>query len=171
MNERGALVLLEAQDRTRWDRAQIATGLALVDKALLMHEPGPYQIQAAISALHAQATYPEQTDWRQIVVLYGELLKRTYTPVIELNRAVAAGMAFGTEAGLLLIDQLARSGALHSYHPFYVARADLLRRAGRIDEARTSYLTALDLCHNAVERNVLLERLQEMKDREPRTEN
>lgn len=160
VDERGALVLLEAQDRSRWDRAQIATGLALLDKTLLMREPGPYQIQAAISALHVQATQPEATDWRQIAVLYGELLKHTHTPVIELNRAVAVGMAFGAENGLLLIQQIARDGALRSYHPFYVAQADLLRRAGRIDEARASYLAALDLCHNAVERNVLLECLQ-----------
>jgi RNA polymerase sigma-70 factor (ECF subfamily) len=162
VDQHGNLVLLDAQDRTLWDRAQISTGLALLDKALSMRQPGPYQLQAAISALHAQAVRPADTDWPQIAALYDELRKLTDTPVIALNRAVAIGMAYGPEAGLQALEPLAREEALRGYHPFYLARADMLRRLGRMGEARGNYLKALDLCRNTVERNALLRRLQEL---------
>lgn len=160
----GALVLLEAQDRTLWDRAQIATGLAMLDKALQMRHPGPYQIQAAISALHARAARPEETDWREIVLLYNALLGHTRTPVIELNRAVALGLAYGPQYGLNLLDLTEQRGELRDYHPFHVARADLLRRAGQPHEARAAYARALELCQNSVERAALLRRLAEIDD-------
>jgi RNA polymerase sigma-70 factor (ECF subfamily) len=166
VGEHGELVLLDAQDRTLWDRAQINMGLSLLDTALAMRQPGPYQIQAAISALHVRAPSATQTDWPQIAALYGELLRFSATPVIELNLAVAVGMAYGPEHGLQLIERLERGGTLRNYHPFHVARADMLRRAGRRDEARNSYLAALDLCQNAVERNALLQRIDEL-GREP----
>lgn len=155
----GDLVLLSAQDRSRWDRAQISAGLGMLDTALAMRRPGPYQIQAAISALHAQAATPEATDWVQIAALYGELLIHTSSPVIALNRAVALGMAFGPPAGLEAIDLLAGESSLRDYHPFHLARADLLERAGRRDEARAAYLTALDLCKNRIERAAIMRRL------------
>jgi RNA polymerase sigma-70 factor (ECF subfamily) len=163
----GELVLLEAQDRARWDRAQIALGLALVEKALAMRQPGPYQIQAAISALHAQAPAPTATDWPQIAALYSALLGFTNTPVIALNRAVAVGMAHGPDDGLRLLDRLGREGALRHYHPFYVARADMLRRAGRPAEARSSYAAALDLCENGVERAAIMARIAELSAATP----
>jgi RNA polymerase sigma-70 factor (ECF subfamily) len=155
----GRLVLLEAQDRRLWDRAQIQTGLALVEQALRMGHPGPYQIQAAISALHAQSAAPEQTDWVQIAALYGELLMHTSSPVIALNRAVALGMAFGPGQGLAALDLLEGEPSLRDYHPFYLARADLLRRAGDRARARAAYLRALDLCQNSVERGAILRQL------------
>lgn len=158
----GRLVLLEDQDRARWDRAQIGAGLALLDKALAMRRPGPYQLQAAISALHAQAATPEATDWTQIAILYGELLRHTSSPVIALNRAVAVGMAFGPEAGLLDLAGLERDPALRHYHPLALARADMLRRLGRREEARAAYLQALDLCANAVERGAILRHLAQL---------
>lgn len=158
----GALVLLAEQDRSLWDRAQIGTGLALLDKALAMRRPGPYQIQAAISALHVRAPRAEATDWQQIAALYGELLRYASTPVIELNRAVAIGMAHGTEAGLAALAPLDESGALRDYHPYHLARADLLRRAGRPQEAGAAFLAALDLCRNAVEREAIMRRLKDL---------
>jgi RNA polymerase sigma-70 factor (ECF subfamily) len=164
----GELVLLEAQDRGRWDRAQIALGLALVEKALAMRQAGPYQIQAAISALHAQAATPEATDWPQIAALYGALLSHSNTPVVALNQAVAVGMAYGPEEGLRLLEALEREGALRHYHPFHVARADMLRRAGRPAEARASYAAALDLCENSVERAALMARIAQLPSSEER---
>jgi RNA polymerase sigma-70 factor (ECF subfamily) len=158
----GALVLLEAQDRTLWDRAQIHTGLALLEKALSLRSPGPYQIQAAISALHAQAPTPAATDWTQIAALYGELLLHTSSPVIALNRAVAIAMAFGPERGLADLDLLADEPTLRDYHQLPLARADMLRRLGRADEARAAYLRALELCQNSVERAAILRRLGEV---------
>jgi RNA polymerase sigma-70 factor (ECF subfamily) len=156
----GELVLLAAQDRSRWDQAQIASGLALLDTALAMRAPGPYQIQAAISALHAQARTPESTDWVEIAALYGELLLRSPNPVVALNRAVALGMAFGPAAGLEALDLLADEPALTAYHPYHVARADLLVRAGQRDEAQIAYQAALERCSNAVERELLLKRAE-----------
>jgi RNA polymerase sigma-70 factor (ECF subfamily) len=155
----GALVLLGEQNRALWDRAQIATGLALVDKSLSMGNPGPYQIQAAISALHAQAPTVEATDWPQIAALYGELLRHSSSPVIALNRAVAIGMAFGPQAGLQALSALGSEPELRDYHPLYLAHADMLRRAGDVAAARTLYLRALDLCRNSVERGAILRQL------------
>lgn len=163
MDAQGELVLLDAQDRSRWDRAQIATGLALLDTALAMRHAGPYQTQAAISALHVQADRPEETDWQQIVVLYDVLLTFGHAPVVELNRAVAVGMAYGPAAGLRMLAPLTQEPSVQVYHPFYLARADLLRRAGRLAESRADYLRALDLCQNAVERHVILRRLGEIE--------
>lgn len=155
----GALVLLDAQDRELWDRAQISTGLALLEKALSFREPGPYQIQAAIAALHAQARTPDETDWVQIAALYGELLLHTGSPVIALNRAVALGMAYGPEQGLAALELLAGEPSLRDYHQLPLARADLLRRLGRADEAGAAYRAALALCRNAVERAAILRQL------------
>jgi RNA polymerase sigma-70 factor (ECF subfamily) len=162
VDEGGALVLLERQDRARWDRAQIDAGLALLDQALAMRRPGPYQIQAAISALHAQAPSAAATDWTQIAALYGELLLHTSSPVIALNRAVALGMAFGPEAGLEAIELLDDEPSLRDYHPLALARADMLRRLGRHEEARAAYLAALELCRSGVERAAILLRLGEL---------
>jgi RNA polymerase sigma-70 factor (ECF subfamily) len=160
-DEQGDLVLLEAQDRTRWDLAQIATGLALLDKALAMRYPGPYQIQAAISALHAQASSNHDTDWPQIAALYRELCTYTQSPVVELNRAVAVGMAEGPQQGLALIEEL--RAELSGYHPFYLAQADMLRRLGRSDQARQQYRAALERCHNQVARAAIQRRLDELQ--------
>jgi RNA polymerase sigma-70 factor (ECF subfamily) len=148
----GELVLLADQDRSLWDRAQIGAGLALLETALHMRAPGPYQIQAAISALHARSEQPEQTDWPQIAVLYGELLRWNPSPMVELNRAVAVGMAWGAERGLALVAAREDRPELRASHHLHMARADMLRRLGRLDEARASYLTARDLCQNLVER-------------------
>jgi RNA polymerase sigma-70 factor, ECF subfamily len=155
----GELITLDRQDRARWDRAQIAQGLRLLDAALAMRHPGPYQIQAAIAALHVQAASAEETDWAQITVLYGELLRHNFTPVVELNRAVAAAMAYGPHESLPILAQLDREGALEHYHPFHVAYADSLRRAGRVDEARERFRRALELCANSVERMAIQRQL------------
>jgi RNA polymerase sigma-70 factor (ECF subfamily) len=155
----GALVLLEEQDRQRWNRKEIAEGMALLDRALLLRRPGPYQIQAAIAALHAQAERAEETDWRQIALLYQSLARLTPSPIVELNRAVAVAMADGPEEGLRLIEALRLEDSLASYHWFYAARADLLRRDGRMDEAAADYVQALRLCVNGAERRFLQRRL------------
>lgn len=158
----GALVPLEEQDRARWDRAKIGTGLAQLDHALAAGMPGPYQIQAAIAALHVQADRPEETDWRQIAALYGALVRRQSWPVWELNRAVAVAMALGPDAGLALLAPLEQGGALAGYYLLPAVRADLERRAGRSDAAAESYRRALALVGNAVERTYLERRLAEV---------
>jgi RNA polymerase sigma-70 factor (ECF subfamily) len=154
----GELVLLEEQDRSRWDRAEIEEGSALVDRALRVGRPGPYQLQAAIAALHGAAGRPEDTDWRQIALLYGRLAEIRPTPVVELNRAAAVAMAEGPERGLELMAPLAP--ALEHYHLFHAARADLLRRLGRHDESAAAYRRALALVSNDVERRFLERRLR-----------
>jgi RNA polymerase sigma-70 factor (ECF subfamily) len=156
------LILLEEQDRSLWDRAEIEEGLATLDRALVRRRPGPYQIQAAISGLHASAARPEETDWLQIALLYGRLAQLNPSPVVELNRAVAVAMAEGPRCGLALLDQLEASGSLDDYYPFYVARADLLRRAGCLAEAGAAYRKALALTQNNVERAFLQRRLAEI---------
>jgi RNA polymerase sigma-70 factor, ECF subfamily len=158
----GDLILLEDQDRTLWDRAEIEEGLALLDHAVQMRCPGPYQIQAAISGLHAQAARAEETDWAQIALLYGSLVRFTPSPVVELNRAVAVAMSSGPECALALIDELRLSESLNDYTFFHTALADLQRRAGRFDLAAASYTRALDLCQNAVERRFIQRRLAEL---------
>ncbi len=155
----GDLVLLEDQDRTRWDAAQIAEGLLLVEEAL-RRGPGPYGIQAAIAALHARAAHPDQTDWPQIVQLYRVLLRRGATPVIALNHAVAVAMAQGPETGLSLLAELAAE--LDGYHLFHAARADLLRRTGAAEAAAAAYRRALELVRSAPERRFLERRLGEV---------
>jgi RNA polymerase sigma-70 factor, ECF subfamily len=156
---RGDLVLLEDQDRARWDQEMIDEGLALIDAAVEIRRPGPYQVQAAIAALHARAPRPEDTDWPQIATLYRGLKAMWPTPVIELNRAVAVAMADGPDAGLALMDPLADE--LDRYHLFHAARADLLRRSGRTKEAKLAYRRALDLVTNPVERKYLMRRVME----------
>jgi len=155
----GSLVLLEDQDRARWDHDAIDDGSRILDDALALRAPGPYQMQAAIAALHARAPRPEDTDWPQIAALYGALLAVEPSPVIALNRAVAVAMADGPAAGLPLVDALAEP--LDRYHLFHAARADLLRRLGRLDEAGAAYARALALATNPAERSFLGRRLAE----------
>ena len=158
----GALVLLADQDRTLWERDKIGEGVALLERALRCGRPGPYQIQAAIAALHAEAAEAEATDWPQIAALYDELQRRQPTPVVALNRAVAVAMAYGPLRGLALLDELGEQGALDRYHLFHAARADLLRRAGWLEAAQRAYEAALALSENRVERAFLEKRLAEV---------
>lgn len=155
VDAQGDLVTLEEQDRSRWDRTQIDRALPLVESALRGRPPRRYALQAAIGALHAQAPTAEQTDWRQIAALYQILARVAPSPVVELNRAVAIAMAGDFEAGLRLIDSLAGRGSLARYHLLPAARADLLRRLDRTDEARAAYDEALALVNNDVERRYL----------------
>jgi RNA polymerase sigma-70 factor (ECF subfamily) len=155
-DERGDVVLLEDQDRARWDRAQIAEALALVPDAL-RGGPGPYGVQAAIAALHASAPRAADTDWRQIAALFDELVRRQPSPIVALNRAVAYAMCQGPAAGLPLIDELADE--LGDYHLWHAARADLLRRLGRRTEAAAAYRAALEHVGSAPERRFLEGRL------------
>jgi len=156
-DEAGDLILLEAQDRTLWDHDMIDEGLRLLDGALAERRPGPYLLQAAIAALHARAPRPEDTDWPQIAGLYGRLLALMPSPVVELNRAVAISMADGPAAGLALVDTL--SSELSEYHLYHAARADMLHRLGRDDEAATAYAKALERATNPAERAFLTRRL------------
>jgi RNA polymerase sigma-70 factor (ECF subfamily) len=157
----GDIVLLEDQDRSLWDRGQIAEGTALVERALRSRRFGPYTIQAAIAAVHAEATSFPATDWEQIVGLYDVLLRAEPSPVVELNRAVAVAMRDGPEAGLELVDRILERGELDEYHLAHAARADLCRRLGRKMEARASYERALDLARQEPERRFLERRLLE----------
>lgn len=163
LNAQGDLVLLEDQNRKLWDHHEIDEGREILVGALQRRDPGPYQIQAAIAALHGEAKRAEDTDWKQIALLYAELGRMNNSPVIELNRAVAVAMAEGPVNGLKLLDHLEEQGALKDYHLFYSARGDLLRRTGWLDEALTSYQRALDLCQNAVEQKFLRGRLTEIE--------
>jgi RNA polymerase sigma-70 factor (ECF subfamily) len=147
----GAIVLLGDQDRSRWDRVLIAEGQAIVRACLRRNQPGPYQIQAAINAVHSDAPTAADTDWRQILALYDQLLAVAPTPVVALNRAVAVAEIHGPEAALLEVDTLDLTG----YHLFHATRADLLRRLGRAAEAAAAYDQALDLAQNAAERRFL----------------
>jgi RNA polymerase sigma-70 factor, ECF subfamily len=158
----GALVTLEEQDRTLWDRAQIEEGVELVDKAMQIGRVGPYQMQAAIAALHAEAAGPADTDWPQIAALYGVLARIQPSPVVQLNRAVAIGMAEGPHRGLALIDELGTSGELDRYHLFHAARAEMLRRLGSFEAAAGAYRRALALMANGVERAYLERRLAQL---------
>ena len=160
---RGELVPLEEQHRSLWDTTAIEEGTALLDAVVARRRPGPYQIQAAIAALHARARRAEETDWPQIAALYGALLRRSPTPVVELNAAVALAMAVSVEKGLAWLDGIARRGELDGYHLLPAARADLLRRAGRRDEAAAEYRRALGLVRNAAERGYLERRLAEVE--------
>ncbi|RBM19574.1 RNA polymerase subunit sigma-24 [Prauserella sp. PE36] len=154
----GELVLLAEQDRSRWDRALVAEGQALVRQCLRRNRPGPYQIQAAINAVHSDAPSAAATDWRQIMRLYDKLLAIVPTPVVALNRAVAVAEVEGPGAALALVDDL----KLHRYHLFHAIRADLLRRLGRTGEAARAYETALDRTANEAERALLRRRLAEL---------
>ncbi len=152
--DEGRLVLLDDQDRWLWDEDEIAEGSELVEAALRRRRPGPYQLQAAIAACHTG----EESDWAQIVALYGELLRLQPSPVVELNQGVAVAMADGPEAGLAAIDQIA---GLDEYRHFHSARAGLLRRLGREDEARAAYRRALELAPTEAERDFLERRITE----------
>jgi RNA polymerase sigma-70 factor (ECF subfamily) len=159
----GDLVLLEDQDRTRWDRPAIKEGQALLDRAIRAGRPGPYQVQAAIASLHDAEASAAATDWPQIAALYGRLAALTPSPVVELNRAVAVAMSEGPASGLALLDPLASEPALAGYPYFHAARADLLRRLGRLAEAARAYRTAMGLTSNEVERAFLARRLAEVE--------
>jgi len=167
VNSSGELVPLEEQDRSTWHARQIEEGLQLVEKALRMGHAGAYQLQAAIAAVHAQAKMPQQTDWKQIAALYAELARRSTSPVVALNHAVAVAMSDGCEQGLALIHQLGASGDLDSYYLYHAARADLLRRLGRKDQALAAYDRTLSLTTNAVERRYLRRRVAELQSSAP----
>jgi RNA polymerase sigma-70 factor, ECF subfamily len=156
----GDIVLLEAQDESLWDRAQIDEGCLLLERALRMGMPGPYQVQAAIAATHARRGSAAETDWAQIAALYETLAAITPTPVVELNRAVAVAMCSGPEAGLLLLERLEPD--LSGFHLFHSARAELLRRLGRRPEAADAYRRALALDVSTAERKLLAARLHEV---------
>jgi RNA polymerase sigma-70 factor (ECF subfamily) len=158
----GELILLEHQDRSLWNREQIAEGVALVEKALLSHRFGSYTLQAAIAAVHAEAETAAVTDWRQIVALYNRLARIQPSPVVELNRAVAIAMRDGPAVGLASIDAVLAQGELANYYLAHSARADMCRRLGRIAEARSSYEKALALTQQEPERKFLQERLRQL---------
>jgi RNA polymerase sigma-70 factor, ECF subfamily len=161
----GEIVLLDAQDRTRWNRAQIAEGVALVERALSSKRAGPYSLQAAIAALHAEAMDAAATDWPQIVGLYDVLMRLDPSPVVELNRAAAIAMRDGPQAGLALVDAILARGDLADYHLAYSAKADLCRRLGRTADAIAAYERALTLTTQAPERRFIERRLVELRDR------
>jgi RNA polymerase sigma-70 factor (ECF subfamily) len=158
-DKNGDLVPLEDQDRSVWNQGQIAEGSEMVDRALRMRRVGPYQLQAAIAALHAEAKTAAETDWQQILALYNELSILSASPIVKLNRAVAIAMARGLEAGLAAIDRVGSTGELDQYYLFHAARADLLRRLGRSGDAAGSYRKAIALTNNAVEQAYLRRRL------------
>ena len=162
MNADGKFVTLEEQDRSRWDREEIDEGLQLVEKALKMGGVGNYQIQAAIAAVHSEASTADQTDWPQVVALYQELMRINSSPVIALNHAAAVAMSEGAESGLALINEANTGNRLENYYLFHASRADLLRRLNRLDEAATSYTRALSLTTNRIEQQYLRERLNEV---------
>jgi RNA polymerase sigma-70 factor, ECF subfamily len=161
----GDLVLLEDQDRSRWDRTKIDEGVGLVERALPGGNPGPYALQAAIAAVHDEARSIDETDWRQIVVLYDLLQRVAPSPLVALNRAVAVGMADGPAAGLAGVEELAGDGALDRYHPFHLARGRFLEQLGRRAEAAQAYRRALALAGNQPEREFLQRRLAALETR------
>ncbi|HKE59251.1 MAG TPA: RNA polymerase sigma factor [Pyrinomonadaceae bacterium] len=162
IDKQGELVTLEEQDRTQWDAAEIREGLELVEQALRRRRIGSYQLQAAIAAVHAEAKSAADTDWAQIVALYGELRRLNPSPVVALNHAAAVAMSEGPERGLRLIDAVGASGQMDNYALYHAARADLLRRLLRFSEARSAYERALELNTNLVEQQYLKKRLQEV---------
>jgi len=165
INSRGELVTLEEQDRSRWDYNQIAEGLGLVDRALRLARVGPYQLQAAIAAVHAQARVATETDWAEVATLYERLLQLMPSAVIALNHAVAVALCEGLGRGLTLVDEAGSSGQLDDYYLFHAARADLLRRLDRFPEAAEAYRRALSLVTNQVEKQYLGRRLSEVSGR------
>ena len=158
----GALATLEEQDRSRWDRAEIEEGTRLVEAALPQRRVGPYQLQAAIAAVHANAESSNATDWAEIAALYRELAAISPGPVVALNHAVAVAMSEGLEKGLALIDELGASGELGDYYLYHAARADLLRRLGRNADASSAYRAAMNLTTNDVEQTYLRRRLAQV---------
>ncbi len=156
----GELVLLDDQDRSRWDAARIAEGRALVERALAAGRPGPYQLQAAVAALHDEAATAADTDWAQIAALYAALARMDPSPVVQLNFAVAVAMADRPEVGLAMMDGIAADGTLDTYPYLHAARADMLRRLERWTEAVAAYQRALELTSNGAERTFLEARRQ-----------
>lgn len=165
VDEHGDLVTLADQDRSAWNHVQIAEAVALLEQALAQRRPGAYQVQAAIAAVHAEASEAATTDWPQIVGLYAQLIRLAPSPVVELNRAVAVAMTDGPEAGLALVDRLAAAGTLNDYYLLPATRADLLRRLGKHFEATVAYRRALELCATDAERRYLCRRLREVSAR------
>jgi RNA polymerase sigma-70 factor (ECF subfamily) len=161
LNAEGELILLEEQDRTGWDWEKIQEGIRVLDDAIALYDPGPYQVQAAISALHAQAPTAASTDWHQIAALYGTLATMAPSVVVEVNRAVAVAMAQRPEVGLQML--LALESQAGNFYPYHVARADLLRRMNQRQQAAEAYQEALRLCSNSTERAYLQRRLDEMQ--------
>jgi len=162
-SDAGELVLLEDQDRSRWDRSKISEGGAVLERALGAGRPGSYQIQAAIAAVHDEAATTGETDWPQIALLYRELMAFAPSPVVQLNQAVAVAMTDGPALGLAMVDALAAEGRLDDYVYLHATRADLLRRLGRRSEAAAAYERALALAANATERRFLERRLAEVR--------
>ena len=162
MDKNGRLVTLEDQDRSLWDQERIREGVTLLHKALRMRQAGVYQLQAAISATHAEAATPAETDWHEIAGLYQELMRLGPSPIVALNHAVAVAMSDGLETGLAQIEKIGASGELEQYHLFHAARADILRRMGRRSESAKAYAAALRLVTNQVEKNYLQERLKQV---------
>lgn len=160
MDASGELVTLEEQDRSRWDRAEIEEGIRLIETALPSGRVGNYQLQAAIAAVHAEARNADETDWPQIVALYRELTRINSSPIVALNHAVAVAMSEDLEKGLNLIDAAGANGTLSDYYLFHAARADLLRRLNRFEEATAAYTRALSLTTNQVEQQYLRRRLK-----------
>jgi len=162
INNDGQLVTLDDQDRALWDHHEIDEGLELVETALRSRQPGVYQLQAAIAAVHAEAKDASQTDWQQIVALYDELKRLTPSPIVALNHAAAVAMGNNLEEGLELVDAAGSSGQLDNYFIYHAARADLLRRLQRFDEARAAYHKSLELTTNLVEQQYIEKRLKEI---------
>jgi len=160
LDKAGELVLLGEQDRSRWDRSEIREGIEILDEARALNNPGPYQVQAAISSLHAEAPTAEATDWQTIAVLYQTLAMMTLSLVIEVNRAVAVAMAEGAQAGLRILEGLGDQAK--GYYPFHVARADLLRRSGQLEGAIESTKRAIALCNNPAEHSHLQRQLDSL---------
>ncbi|HVY73811.1 MAG TPA: RNA polymerase sigma factor [Puia sp.] len=161
-SSKGNIILLEDQDRSLWDRDMIKEGLTLVERAFSSKPPGPYTLQAAIAALHAEAVRPEATDWAQITMLYSRLLSINPSPIIELNRAIAIAMHKGPEAGLQQIDAILERGDLDDYHLAHSARAELYRKLGRTNQARASWERALALAQQDPERRFIQRKLSEL---------
>jgi len=162
LDEADQLILLDQQDRSRWDQARIREGIRVLGEALALNNPGPYQVQAAISALHAEAPTAEMTDWQQIAALYKTLARMTPSPVVEVNRGVAVAMAEGPLAGLKILDGLEERSK--EFYPFHVARADLLRRSNQLEASIEAYQRAIALCGNPAERSHLQRRLDALSD-------
>lgn len=160
LDDAGQLILLDEQDRSRWDKAKIHEGIGVLDEALALNDPGPYQVQAAISALHAEAATPEATDWYQILALYDSLATMTPSMVVEVNRAVAVAMVWGASEGLRILLRL--ESQAEDFYPYHAARADLLCRTNQVEAAADAYRRAVELCSNSAERAYLQRRLDEM---------
>jgi RNA polymerase sigma-70 factor (ECF subfamily) len=163
VDDTGSYVALDRQERSRWDQGRIREGLGALERAMRLRRPGQYQLQAAITALHIQASDVDATDWTQIAQLYGALATLTRSPVVELNRAAAVGFASGPDAGLELLEPLLEDPALEGYQPLHAAHAELLRRAGDAAGAGRAYERAIELSANAVERAELERRLQALQ--------